>query len=115
MGTLWLATIPITNAVVAQIFGVRYVATLFGIVFLMHQLGSFFGAWVGGMVFDLMGNYDLVWWISAWLGVTAALLHWPIDERQLPRMASSGIICTRSSARSFKDEGRRGRRLNQLM
>ena len=86
MGTLWLATIPITNAVVAQIFGVRYVATLFGIVFLMHQLGSFFGAWVGGMVFDLMGNYDLVWWISAWLGVTAALLHWPIDERQLPRM-----------------------------
>ena len=86
MGLTWLATIPLTNAVVAQLFGVRYVATLFGIVWFMHQLGSFFGAWVGGIVFDLMGSYDLVWWFAAWLAITAALLHWPIDERQVPRM-----------------------------
>ena len=86
MGLTWLATIPLTNAVVAQLFGVRYVATLFGIAWFVHQLGSFFGAWVGGMVFDLMGSYDLLWWFAAWLGITAALLHWPIDDRQVPRM-----------------------------
>lgn len=87
MGILWLATIPITNAIVAQVFGVKYVATLFGITWGVHQLGSFFGAWMGGLIFDLLGSYDLVWWFSAWLGITAALLHWPIDERALPRLA----------------------------
>ena len=85
MGATWLATIPLTNAVVAQMFGVRYVATLFGIAWFIHQLGSFFGAWLGGLVFDLTGSYDLVWWAAAWMGITAALLHWPIDERQIPR------------------------------
>lgn len=89
IGFLWLATIPITNAVVAQIFGVRYVATLFGVVFLSHQLGAFLGAWAGGWIFDLFGSYEVVWWLSAWLGVTAALLHWPIDEREMPRLAAA--------------------------
>jgi MFS family permease len=85
MGATWLATIPLTNALVAQMFGVRYVATLFGIAWFIHQLGSFFGAWIGGLVFDLTGSYDLVWWAAAWMGITAALLHLPIDERQIPR------------------------------
>ncbi len=89
MGLLWLATIPITNAIVAQVFGVKYVATLFGITWGVHQLGSFFGAWMGGLIFDLLGSYDLVWWFSAWMGITAALLHWPIDERALPRLAAA--------------------------
>ncbi len=89
MGLLWLATIPITNAIVAQVFGVKYVATLFGITWGVHQLGSFFGAWMGGFIFDLLGSYDMVWWFSAWMGITAALLHWPIDERALPRIATA--------------------------
>ncbi len=80
-GLTWLATIPLTNAVVAQLFGVRYVATLFGIAWFIHQLGSFFGAWMGGLIFDLLGSYDLVWWFTVWLGVTSALLHWPIEDR----------------------------------
>ncbi len=86
-GLTWLASIPITNAMVAQLFGVRYVATLFGIVWFVHQVGSFFGAWVGGLVFDLLGGYDMIWWFTAWLGVTAALLHWPIDEPPAARTA----------------------------
>ena len=85
MGLLWLATIPITNAIVAQVFGVKYVATLFGITWGVHQVGSFFGAWMGGLIFDMLGSYDLVWLFSALMGITAALLHWPIDERALPR------------------------------
>ncbi len=89
-GLTWLATIPLTNAVVAQLFGVRYVATLFGMVWFVHQLGSFFGAWMGGLVFDLLGGYDLVWWFTVWLGVTSALLHWPIDEPRAARTAAAG-------------------------
>tara|TARA_Y100001960_G_scaffold204439_1_gene213560 strand:- start:105 stop:1289 length:1185 start_codon:yes stop_codon:yes gene_type:complete len=89
MGLLWLATIPITNAIVAQVFGVKYVATLFGITWGVHQVGSFFGAWMGGLIFDMLGSYDLVWWFSAWMGITAALLHWPIDERALPRLVTA--------------------------
>ncbi len=88
-GLTWLATIPLTNAVVAQLFGVRYVATLFGIAWFVHQVGSFFGAWIGGLIFDLLGSYDMIWWFTAWLGVTAALLHWPIDEPPTARMATA--------------------------
>ena len=89
LGLTWLATIPLTNAMVAQLFGVRYVATLFGIAWFVHQVGAFFGAWVGGLVFDLLGGYDMIWWFTAWLGVTAALLHWPIDEPPAARMATA--------------------------
>jgi predicted MFS family arabinose efflux permease len=83
MGFLWLSTVPLTTAVVAQIFGPRYMATLVGIVFLSHQLGSFSGVWLGGYLYDATGSYDAVWWLGVVLAVTAALLHWPIDERAL--------------------------------
>ncbi|MBA2350681.1 MAG: MFS transporter [Burkholderiales bacterium] len=86
MGFLWLGTVPLTNGVVAQIFGVRYLSTLFGIVFLFHQIGSFLGIWFGGYLYDLTGSYQLIWIIAIALGVIAALLNWPIDDRQIARL-----------------------------
>ncbi len=83
MGFTWLGTVPLTSGIVAQIFGPRYLSTLVGIVFLMHQVGSFLGAWLGGLTFELTGSYDLVWWSVVVSGLVAALLHWPIDERPL--------------------------------
>ena len=80
IGLMWLSTVPLTTALVAQLFGVRYLATLFGLVFFGHQLGSFLGAWLGGYVYDATGSYDIVWWIAVALGVVAAGLHWPIRE-----------------------------------
>ena len=85
MGLLWLGTVPLTSGLVAQIFGMRYMATLFGIVFFSHQLGSFLGAWMGGWLFDLTGSYDLMWWISIAIGLVAAALHLPITDRPLVR------------------------------
>lgn len=87
MGLLWLSTVPLTSGLVAQIFGPRYMATLFGIVFFSHQVGGFLGVWLGGRLFDATGSYDMVWWISIGLGVFAAIVHWPIDERPLARVA----------------------------
>jgi len=81
LGFLWLATVPLTSGLVGQMFGIRYLATLFGIVFASHQLGAFTSSWIGGIVFDETGSYDLVWQISILLGVLTALLHLPIDER----------------------------------
>ncbi len=89
IGALWLSTVPLTSGLVAQIFGMRYMATLFGIVFLGHQLGGFLGVWLGGYIYDAMGSYDAVWWISVALGVAAAVLHWPINERPVPRLAAA--------------------------
>lgn len=83
IGLTWLGTVPLTSAIVAQVFGARYLATLIGIVFLMHQLGSFLGAWFGGLAFERTGSYDLIWWSVVFFGIVAALLHWPIDERPL--------------------------------
>jgi len=80
-GLLWLSTVPLTSALVGQIFGPRYMATLFGIVMLGHQLGAFFGAWFGGLSYDLSGSYDAVWIISVLLGLLAAVLHWPIADK----------------------------------
>ena len=87
MGLLWLSTVPLTTGIVAQIFGLRYMATLFGIVFLSHQLGSFLGIWLGGLFYDLTGSYDLIWWAGVALGVAAAIVHWPIDEKPLARLS----------------------------
>jgi MFS family permease len=81
MGLLWLGTAPLTNALVSQVFGVQYIGTLFGFVFLGHQVGAFLGVWLGGYVFDLTRSYDLVWTGAMALGVIAAGLHWPIDDR----------------------------------
>ena len=83
MGVLWLGTVPLTSGLVAQIFGVRYMSTLFGIVFFSHQLGSFIGVWWGGWSYDATGSYDQVWIASIVLGLLAALLHLPIPERPL--------------------------------
>jgi MFS family permease len=89
MGFFWLGTVPLTNGVIAQIFGVRHFAMLSGFVFFSHQFGSFLGAWLGGWLFDRTGSYDLAWMIAAALGVTAGLIHLPIDERPLKRITTS--------------------------
>jgi predicted MFS family arabinose efflux permease len=86
MGVLWLSTVPLTNGVVSQIFGVKYLATLFGFVFLFHQVGSFLGVWLGGYLYDLTGSYQMVWIISIGLSAVAALLNWPIDDRPVARL-----------------------------
>ena len=85
MGVLWLSTVPPTNAVIAQIFGVQYLSMLGGFVFLSHQIGSFLGVWLGGKLYDATGNYDLVWWIAVALGIFAALANLPVRERAIER------------------------------
>lgn len=91
MGLLWLGTAPLTNALVSQIFGVRYIATLFGFVFFGHQLGGFLGAWLGGVVFDAAHSYQWLWFASVALGLLAAVLHWPIDDRPVQRSGLAGV------------------------
>ncbi len=81
MGFLWLGTIPLTSGAVAAIFGVRHLGTLYGVVFMSHQVGAFLGVWLGGRVFDATGDYTPVWILAAALGVFAALVHLPLDER----------------------------------
>ncbi len=85
LGLLWLSTVPPTNSLVAQIFGVRYLAMLSGFTFLSHQIGSFLGAWLGGKLYDVTGSYDVVWYLSMALGIVAGLLNLPIDERTIKR------------------------------
>lgn len=88
LGFLWLGTVPLTTALVGFIFGPVHLTMLNGIVFFGHQVGSFFGGWGGGRLFDLQGNYDMMWWISIALGIVSALLHWPIVEERLTRPAA---------------------------
>ncbi|WP_298969041.1 MFS transporter [uncultured Roseobacter sp.] len=83
MGMLWLATIPLTSGLVAHIYGLRYMGTLYGIVFLSHQVGSFLGVWLGGRMYDVYGDYTLVWWVGVAVGAFSALIHLPIRERRL--------------------------------
>jgi predicted MFS family arabinose efflux permease len=83
IGLLWLSTVPLTSAIVARIFGPRYLATLFGIVFFSHQIGAFMGAWLSGVVFDATGTYLPIWWASVALGAFAAIVNLPIDDRTL--------------------------------
>ncbi len=85
MGFLWLSTVPPTNALVAQIFGVQYMGMLGGFVFLSHQVGSFMGAWLGGKLYDATGSYDVVWWLAVALGVFAALINLPVRETAIVR------------------------------
>ncbi|MCW5636578.1 MAG: MFS transporter [Rubrivivax sp.] len=87
MGLLWLSTVPPTNAIVAQIFGVRHMSMLGGIVFLSHQVGSFLGVWLGGRLYDATGSYTVVWWISVALGVFAMLVNLPVRETAISRPA----------------------------
>ncbi len=86
MGLLWLSTVPPTNALVAVMFGTRHLGLLGGIVFFSHQIGSFLGVWLGGYLYDRIGTFDPVWWISVGLGIFAALVHWPIVERPVERL-----------------------------
>jgi MFS family permease len=85
MGFLWLSTVPLTNGIIAGVFGLKHMSMLAGIVFFSHQIGSFLGVWLGGYLFDLRGNYDVVWAIAIALGVMAGLANLPINERPLVR------------------------------
>ena len=87
LGFLWLGTVPLTTALVGYLFGPVHLTMLNGVVFLGHQVGSFFGGWGGGRLFDLQGSYDMMWWLSIALGVLSALLHWPIVEKPVNRPA----------------------------
>jgi len=89
MGILWLSTVPLTSALVALMFGVRYMATLFGFVFFSHQVGAFIGVWLGGYLYERTGSYDVVWWLGVALGIFAALVNLPIRERPVARLAAS--------------------------
>ena len=88
-GYLWLSTIPPTNGIISQIFGTKYLAMLYGIVFFSHQIGSFFGAYLGGYFFDQYGSYDYAWYLSIALSFFATIVHLPIDEKPLPRLATT--------------------------
>jgi predicted MFS family arabinose efflux permease len=89
MGFLWLTTVPLTMGLVTVMFGTRYMATLYGFVFVSHQVGSFLGVWLGGRLYDEFGNYDIVWWLGVALGVFAAIVNLPIREQAAPRFATA--------------------------
>ncbi|GAA6189658.1 MFS transporter [Litorivita sp. NS0012-18] len=82
MGALWLATVPLTSGLIAHIYGLRYMGTLYGIVFFSHQLGSFMGVWLGGRLYDVYGDYTLVWWIGVGVGAFSAIVHLPVRENR---------------------------------
>ncbi|MBY6122195.1 MFS transporter [Mameliella alba] len=85
MGSLWLATVPLTSGLVAHLYGLRYMGTLYGVVFFSHQVGGFLGVWLGGRLYDATGDYTMVWWIGVGVGALSALVHLPIREnRALP-------------------------------
>ena len=90
MGVLWLSTVPLTNGTVATIFGVENMSMLGGVVFLFHQVGAFLGGWLGGYLYDAVGNYDSVWMIAMGLSILAGVLNLPIRERPVPRLAQQG-------------------------
>ena len=83
MGSLWLATVPLTSGLIAHIYGLRYMGTLYGLVFFSHQIGSFLGVWMGGRLYDATGDYTLVWWIGIGVSVFSTLIHIPIKEQRL--------------------------------
>lgn len=87
IGFMWLSTVPLTSGLVALMFGTRYMATLFGFVFFSHQVGSFLGIWLGGRLYDTTGSYDVVWWLGVGLGIFAAIVHLPIKEKPVARLA----------------------------
>ncbi|MEG3617787.1 MFS transporter [Magnetovibrio sp. PR-2] len=89
MGALWLATVPLTSGLVAHIYGLRYMGTLYGIVFFSHQLGSFLGVWLGGELYDMYGSYDVVWWVGVGVGAFSALINLPVREAPYERLAAA--------------------------
>jgi MFS family permease len=87
LGFLWLGTVPLTSGLVGYMFGATHMSMLWGIVFFSHQLGSFLGGWGAGKLYDIQGNYDLMWWISIGVGIAAGIIHWAIREQPVPRLA----------------------------
>jgi len=83
MGSLWLATVPLTSGIIGYIYGLKFMGTLYGIVFLSHQIGSFVGVWLGGLFYDIYGSYDIVWWVGIGVGAFSAIIHLPIKETPL--------------------------------
>lgn len=88
MGSLWLATVPLTSGLVAHIYGLRYMGTLYGIIFFSHQLGSFLGVWLGGHLYDITGDYTAVWWVGIGVGAFSAIVHLPVREKPLRAAAA---------------------------
>ena len=91
MGALWLATVPLTSGLVAHIYGLRYMGTLYGIVFFSHQLGAFLGVWLGGRLYDIYGNYTAVWWVGVGIGAFSAIVHLPIKEVPLGKRVANAL------------------------
>ncbi len=91
-GFLWLSTVPLTSGLVAKLFGARHLGMLFGLVFFSHQIGAFLGAWLGGLNFDVTGNYNAVWYTSILLGLLAAALHWPIRDQPVERLLNPQTV-----------------------
>jgi len=83
MGSLWLATVPLTSGIIGYIYGLKFMGTLYGIVFLSHQIGSFVGVWLGGLFYDIYGSYNLVWWVGIGVGTFSAIIHLPVKEKPL--------------------------------
>ena len=83
MGSLWLETVPLTSGIIGYIYGIKFMGTLYGIVFLSHQIGSFVGVWLGGLFYDIYGSYDIVWWVGIGVGLFSAIIHLPIKEKPL--------------------------------
>jgi MFS family permease len=80
MGSLWLATVPLTSGIIAHIYGIQYMGTLYGVIFFSHQLGSFIGVWLGGFFYDIYGSYNIVWWVGIGVGAFSAIIHLPVKE-----------------------------------
>jgi MFS family permease len=89
MGSLWLATVPLTSGLIAHIYGLRYMGTLYGIVFFSHQLGSFLGVWLGGVMYDAFHSYNVVWWVGVGVGAFSAVIHLPVRESPRPAMVTT--------------------------
>ena len=92
MGALWLATVPLTSGVIGYIYGMQYMGTLYGIVFLSHQIGSFVGVWLGGVFYDQFGSYDLVWWVGIGVGAFSAIIHLPVKEMPLSLRTKTSAV-----------------------
>jgi len=89
MGVLWLASVLLTSGLIAHIYGLRYMGTLYGIVFFSHQLGSFLGVWLGGVMYDQYGSYEVVWWVGVGVGAFSALINLPVREAPYKRLATT--------------------------
>nr|WP_325250544.1 MFS transporter [Amylibacter sp.] len=89
MGLMWLATVPLTSGLIGHIYGMRYMGTLYGIIFFSHQLGGFLGVWLGGALYDIYGNYNVVWWVGVGVGAFSAIVHLPVKEIPLGQRAAA--------------------------